>query len=120
MNRKAVREQQRFALGQVRRDVLFVSRGLLRVRQRDQDHIRAPNGFGGGHHFKALFLRDRDGFAALVKADDDLATAVFEVERVGVALRAEAEHGQGFVFEHAQVRVFVRINFCRHGFSVLS
>ena len=49
-----------------------------------------------------------------IQADDDLQSAFLEVQRVGMALRAEAEHGQGFVFEHAQIRVFVRINFCGH------
>ena len=44
-----------------------------------------------------------------------LQPAVLEVERVGVALRAEAEHGEGFVFEHAEIGVFVGIYFCRHG-----
>jgi hypothetical protein len=28
-----------------------------------------------------------------------------------VALRAEAEHGEGFVFEHAQIGVFVSVHF---------
>ena len=32
-----------------------------------------------------------------------------------MALRAEAEHGEGFVFQDGGVRVFVSINFCGHG-----
>jgi hypothetical protein len=29
-----------------------------------------------------------------------------------VALRAEAEHGERFVFQHAEIGVFVGIDFC--------
>ncbi len=74
--------------------------------------VGAFDGFGGSDDFKAFFLRDRNGLAAFVKADDDLEAAVFEVERVGVALRTEAEDRQRFVFQHAEVGVFVMINFC--------
>ena len=111
MNREAVREQQRFTGAQIRLDVFLITRGLLGVRQRDHDDVGAFDGLGGGDDFKALFLRDGNGLAAFVKADDDLEAAVFEVERVGVALRAEAEDRQRFVFQHAKVGVFVGINF---------
>ena len=86
MNRKSVREQQRFALGQIRRDVLLVSLRLLGVRQRHKNHVRLLHRFAGGDDLKSFFPRDRDGLAAFVKADDDLEAAVLEIERVGVAL----------------------------------
>ena len=87
---------------------------MFGVGQRDEDDVGALHGFGGVEDFKAFFLRDGDGFAAFVKADDDVAAAFFEVERVGVALGAEAEHGEGFAFENVQVGVFVGVDFCRH------
>jgi hypothetical protein len=34
-----------------------------------------------------------------------------------VALRAEAEHGEGFVFQHAEIGVFVGIDFCHKFFK---
>jgi hypothetical protein len=37
---------------------------------------------------------------------------------VGVALRAEAKHGQRLVLEHIQVGIVVRKYFCRHGMFV--
>jgi hypothetical protein len=39
---------------------------------------------------------------------------------VGVALRAEAEHGEGFVPQHGEVRVLVVINFGRHGLFMIN
>ncbi len=92
-----MREQQGLARCQVRRDVFPVSGGLFRVRQGNKNNVGAANGFGRGDHLEPFFPRDPDGFAAFVKADDDPATAVFEVERVGMALGAKAEHGEGFV-----------------------
>jgi len=82
--------------------------GVVTARNTD---VGAFHGFGGSDDFKSFFLRDGNGLAAFVKSDDDLEAAVFEVERVGVALRAEAEDRQRFVFEHAEVGVFVGIDF---------
>ena len=79
MDGKAVREQQRLALGQIRRDVLFVNGGLLGVGQRHEDDVGAPHRFGGGDHFKALFLRHGSRFAAFVEADDDLRPLSFRL-----------------------------------------
>ena len=59
--------------GQIRRDVFLISRGLLGVRQRNENDVGALDGFGGGDDFKAFFLGDGNGLAAFVKADDDLA-----------------------------------------------
>ena len=114
MNGETVRKQQRFAGVQVRRHVPLVSRRLFRVRQRHENHIAPTHRCGGADHFKSLFLRDRNGFAAFIKADDDVHPAVFEVQRMGVALRTKAEHGQSLVLQDGQVGFFVRVNFCRH------
>ncbi len=93
---------------------LLVDRGLLGVRDGHKNHVGAADGFGGADDFKAVGLGDGNGFAAFVKADDDVAAAVLEVEGVGVALGAEAQDGQGLVLEMFQVGVFVGIDFGRH------
>jgi len=54
-----------------------------------------------------------------IEADDHPATAVLQVESVGMALRPVAEHGERFVGEHAEVGVFVSVYFGRHGKIVL-
>ena len=79
-------------------NVFLVAFRLFGVGQRDHDDVGALDGFGGGDDFKSFFLRDGNGFAAFVKADDDCKAAVFEIERVGVALRARAEDRQRFIF----------------------
>ena len=44
-----------------------------------------------------------------------LHAAVLEIQRVGVALRAEAEDGEGFAFESCEIGVFVGVDFGGHG-----
>ena len=114
MNRKTVGKQKRLARGQVRRDVALVGPGLFGVGNGHENDIGAADGFAGADHFKTFGLGHGNGLAPLIKADDDLAAAVLEVERVGVALGAEAQDGQGLVLQMFQVGVFVGINFGGH------
>ena len=57
MDREAVAEEERLALGEIRRDVLLVGGGLLGVGQGDQDDVGALHGLGGVEDLEALFLR---------------------------------------------------------------
>ena len=97
---EAVGKQERLALAQVGRDVRLENGGLLCVWQSHENNIRPPHRFRGQNHFKTSFLGDRDGLAAFVESDDDIEAAFFQVERMRMALRSEAEHGQGFVLEN--------------------
>ena len=81
------------------------------VSQRDHDDVGALDRFGAGEHFEAFFTGYLDGLGTFVEADDDVASGLFEVQRVGVALGAEAEHSEGFAFEDAQVGVLVGVHF---------
>ena len=47
MNCKSVREEERFALRQIRRDILQIGRGLFGIRQGDKDNIGAFDRFRG-------------------------------------------------------------------------
>ncbi len=84
MNAEAVREEERFALGQIRRDVLLVGGGLLRVGEPDQDHVGTPHGLGGIIHRKSILLGDLAALAAGIQANDDFAPAVLEIQGMGV------------------------------------
>src|SRR3954470_13796663 len=48
VNRETMREEQRLSWSKIRSDVLRVSLRLLRVRKRNEDHVRAANSFPGG------------------------------------------------------------------------
>src|SRR5699024_4559281 len=62
---------------------------------------------GDGAHGQALLLGLRGGLRALAQADPDLDAAVAQVQRVGVALRAEADDGDLLALDDGQVGVVV-------------
>ena len=114
VNREAVAKKEGLALGEIGQNGAGVDVGLLHVGQTDHDDVGPANGFTGLDDLEAVRLGDRLGFRALIKADDDLAAAVLQVERMGVALRTIAEDGERFVFEHAEIGVFVGVDFSGH------
>ena len=115
---ETVGEQQRFTLGEVGRDVLVVNRRNHGVRSGDENHVGSLDGLGGVHDLEAELLGDFTGLRLRVEADDDLEAAVLEVERVGMALRAEADHGEGFLLERSDRGVLGGIDLRGHGCSV--
>jgi hypothetical protein len=117
MNGKPVRKKQSLARRQIGRDVLLVNPRLLGVGNGHKDDVGAPDGFPSADNLEAVRLGHGRRFAAFVKADDDVASAVLQIQCVGVALRAEAQDGQGLALEILQVCVFVGIYFCGHNFN---
>jgi hypothetical protein len=93
MDGEAVAEDQGLALGEVGQDVALVDGRLLHIGQADEDHVGATDRLGGVVHLEAVLLRDRARFRAGIEADDHVASAVLQVQRVGVALRAVTQHG---------------------------
>ena len=77
------------------------------VGQQDHHEIAAARGLDDGQHLEALLarLRDRGGVGA--QPDDDVDAGVLEVQRVGVALRAVADDGDGLAVEEVEVCVVV-------------
>ena len=103
MDVEAVGEGQGLALGQIRLDALFVEGGLLFVVDEDHDEVGGLGGLGAGHHLHALGLSLGPALGALVQAHNNVHAALFQVQRVSVALRAVADDG------HSLARQFLKI-----------
>ena len=86
VNGEAVGEEQGLALGEVRRDVLFVNGRNHGVWGGDENHVGSLDRFGGVHDLEAELLGNFAGLRLRIEADDDLEATVLEVECVGVAL----------------------------------
>ena len=114
VHRETVRENDGLALGEVREDVALIDRCLLHVRQADHNDIGEANRLRRIKNREAMLLRYGAGLRTRIEADDDLAAAVLQIERMGVALRTIAEDGERFVFEHAEIGVFVGVDFGGH------
>ena len=115
MNVEAVRKSERFPLREVGKDALLIDLCLFLVGREDHDDVRSLCRFGSSHHFQTRLFRFCPGLAALIQTDDDFYAALFQVQRMRMALAAVTDNGNGLVFEKIQVRVlFIE------GFHVLS
>jgi hypothetical protein len=74
-------------------NVPLVDGRLRRIGDKDHDDIGPLCGVTDGSHGQSGGLRLRRGFAGRRKADQHLHAAVFQVERVGMSLRAVADDG---------------------------
>ena len=77
------------------------------VGQQDHHEIAAAGGLDDGQHLEALLARLGDRGGVLAQPDDDVDAGVLQVERVGVALRAVADDGDGLAVEQREVCVVV-------------
>ena len=88
------------------------------VGDQDHDDVAALGGLGGGHD------REPGGFGLVPVAaagqlgDDDIDARVAQVERVGVALAAVTDNGDGAAFQMVQSCVFFIVAFS-HGITPL-
>ena len=116
---EAVSEDQRIARLQIGRDALAVDVALDFVIDQNHDDV----GFFG-RIFHRLdnqtgFFRLAPGLGAGAQPDPNIQPAILQVERVGMALRAVADHGELFAFEQAQIGVVVIVNLRWHGLVFL-
>ena len=73
----------------------------------DHHEVAAAGGLDDRQHLEALLARRGDRGGVLAQADDDVDAGVLEVQRVGVALRAVADDGDGLAVEEVEVCVVV-------------
>ena len=116
MNGKAVAKKKALALAEIWGDVLFVDGGNLQIGYCDKNDIGTPDGFRRGKNFESVFFCNGNRLAALVESDGDTDAAVFEVEGVGVSLRAESDHRDFASAKGGKAGVTVVIDAGRHGF----
>ena len=86
-------EEDRVAFGKVRSDLCVVHRLLFGVGKQDHDCVGPLGGIGNRHDREAfrfgLGLRGR----TLAQTNNDVDARLFEVERMGMALRAVTNDG---------------------------
>ena len=107
VDREAVAEQQQVAGRDAVGDLLAVDLAVLLVGQQHHHDVAARGGLGDVEHLEAGVLRLRDRGGVGPQAYDDVDAGVLEVQRVGVALRAVADDGDGLAVEEREVCVVV-------------
>lgn len=119
MDIEAVSESEGAAVFQVRSNFFCVDISLFFVRNQDHCNIGFFYGFRNGFNFKASCLGFGDGFAAFIQTDDDIDAAVFEVQRMGVALAAITDDCDFFAFHYIPVYILIIKYFCHDNISPL-
>ena len=100
-------EGQGLAGGQVGLDAVLIQGGLLLVIDEDHDDVGGLGGLGSGHDGHALGLGLGPALGAVVQAHDDVDAALLQIQRVGMALRAVADDGNGLAGQLLKVTVLL-------------
>ncbi len=109
-------EEESITFGEVRGDLFGVELPLDLVGSEDHDQIGFLDGLGHGEDTEAFGLGLGARGGAFPEADADVDTGITEAERVGVTLRAVADHSNLTVLDDREVSVVVVEHFC-HGLS---
>ena len=111
MHVEAVREHQRRALFHVGREMLLVHVGLQLVGHQHHDDVGPLGGLGDVHDLDLFLLGLLRRSRALAERDDDVLHArVAEVQHVGMALAAVADHGDLLRFDQVDVGITIVID----------
>ena len=101
---------QRVALLQIGGDILFVNVGLYLVIDEHHHDVAPLGGLGNILNGKPCGLRLGPVLGAFPQAHADLAAGVLQVQGMGMALRAVADHGDLLAVEIVQVAILFIIH----------
>ncbi len=113
MDVEAVGEEQGLALGHVGLQIVFIERGLDVVLGQDLHHLGLFGRLGGGHRLEAVFHRQLKVGGSRHLGHHHVHAAIPEIQRLGVALGAEADDGHLLPLENPQIRIRIVVHF--HG-----
>ena len=107
---EAVGKGQSVALLQIGGDILLVNVGLHLVVNEHHHDVAPLGGLGNGLDGKPRGLRLRPVLGAFPQAHADLAAGILQVQGMGMALRAVADHGDLLAVEIVQVAILFIIH----------
>ena len=111
MHVEAVREGDRRAVADVRRDLVLVDVGLQFVGRRHHHQVGPFGGVRHAHHLEPVGLDLLGGRRAGLEADGDLLGAgILEVERMRPALAAIADDGDLLALDQIEIGVAIVID----------
>ncbi len=108
---EAVCEHQHIALDQPFFDGAIVYLALQLVGDQHHDNIRGLGHLISGRHLEASLLGIAPRLATLKLTHHDLASAILEVQGVGMTLAAKTDDADGLVLDKIQICVLVIVDF---------
>ena len=110
---------QGVALLQIGSDILLVNVGLYLVIDEHHHDVAPLGSLGNGLDGKPRGLRLGPVLGAFPQAHADLAAGILQVQGMGMALRAVADHGDLLAVEIVQVAILFIIHFSHGKFLLL-
>ena len=118
MDVEAVGCAQGFAGLEIWRDGFVVNFGLHFIGKGDDDQIAGLHGFFDADWIKTFFDGQPAVGAIFAIGDDDFDAGIAKVLGVGVALRTEADHGDGFAAKSVEGGILFVDHFQRLGHGI--
>ena len=110
MNREAVREEQRLARSQIRRDLFAINSRHCTVWKCKENDVSALRGSGRVQNFETAAPGTDARFATAIEPDNYANSAVAEIQGVCSTLRAEPDYCACFSLQPTEIGVFVAVN----------
>ena len=107
VDREAVPEEQQVAVGDPVADLLLPDRVMELVGDEHHHDVAPARGLDDARDLEPGVARRGNRARGRPQPDDDLDARVLEVQRMGVALGAVADDGDGLAVEQLEVRVVV-------------
>ena len=110
-------EDESAARLEVRSDFRLVDVGLLLIRDQDRRDISLLDCFSDRVNLQAVFLSDLLGLGTFIEADDDVGTAVLEVQGMCMTLAAVAEDRDCLAIHEFPICILIIVSFCHNTLS---
>ena len=116
---EAMCKGQSLALGHVRGDLLIIDVGAQLIGNQHHHNVTGLGSFLHFHHLEVGMGLSKLGSLfpvrrTLAQANHNVHAALGQVFRMSMALRAKADHSNGFAVQHAQIAVRIIILFDSH------
>ena len=117
MDVEAMCEDESAARLEVRSDFRLVDVGLLLIRDQDRRDVSLLDCFSDRVDLQAVLFSDLLGLGTLIEADDDVCTAVLEVQGMSMALAAIADDGNRLAVHEFPICILIIVSFCHNTLS---
>jgi hypothetical protein len=105
------------AVLQIRTDFRFIYISLFFIRNQDHRDIRFSNSFCNAFYCKSCIAGFFYGFAAFIQTDDNIDTAVSQIQCMGVTLTAISNNSHFLAFHYIPVYILIIKYFCHLNIS---
>ena len=117
MDVEAMCEDESAARLEVRSNLRLVDVSLLLIRDQDRRDVSLLDCLSDRVNLQAVLFSDLLGLGTLIEADDDVCTAVLEVQGMSVTLAAVADDRDRLAIHEFPICILIIVSFCHNTLS---